>query len=69
MTASEKKKAKWFRNNLIPYQLKQIAKEEKKIKRLNYIRKTPNPVPFSAKLIEKNEEKNKQSFGGYGQFI
>ena len=69
MTASEKKKAKWFRNNLIPYQLKQIAKEEKKIKQLNYIRKTPNPVPFSAKLIEKNEEKNKQSFGGFGQFL
>jgi hypothetical protein len=57
MTASEKKKAKWFRNKLIPYQLKQITKEEKKIKRLNYISKTPNPVPFSAKLIEKNEEK------------
>ena len=69
MTASEKKKAKWFRNNLIPYQLKQIAKEEKKIKQLNYIRKTPNPVPFSAKLIEKNEEKNNQSLGGYGQFL
>jgi hypothetical protein len=29
----------------------------------------PNPVPFSAKLIEKNEEKNKQSIGGYGQFF
>lgn len=29
----------------------------------------PNPVPFSAKLIEKNEEKNKQSLGAYGQFL
>jgi hypothetical protein len=34
----------------------------------------PNPVPFSAKLIEKNEEKkrvdkNAGTFGGYGQFL